>query len=197
MNGHVRDLLPAYFDGELQGASLKEVEDHLKGCSGCRHDLDQLRKLSALLQIAPGPERQVSARRLASQVELRLKEPERRPRWQKALKAGWQVAPLGLLFVWGFLEAVLVVSSLIAALGGFEELLAGQVSFQELVLSLPVVFSPGLLARAAAVLSGLRWGDPFFGLVLLQLELAVMIAILLWGWVASYWVYSQHRLLKL
>jgi anti-sigma factor RsiW len=156
MNGHVQDWLPAYHDGELHGARLKKVEDHLKGCAACRHDLDQLGKLSALLQAAPGPARQVSAGRFASQVELRLKEPAPRPRWQKALRAGWQLAPLGLLFAWAFAQAVLFLSGLIAGLGGLDALSS-------------------------------------IDLIVLQLELALILSVLLWGWVASFWVYQKRR----
>jgi predicted anti-sigma-YlaC factor YlaD len=195
MNGHVDDWLPAYHDGELHGARLKSVEDHLKDCDGCRRDLDQLRKLSALLQAAPLPERQISARRFASQVELRLKDSPPRPRWEKALKAGWQAAPLGLLFAWGFSQAVLILSSLIAALGGFDQILSGEFSLQVLFLSLPYVFNPGLLVRVAGVLPRLRWEDPFLDLILLQLGLTGLIGVLLWGWLASFWVYQKRRLM--
>jgi hypothetical protein len=169
------------------------MEDHLTGCAACRHDLDQLRKLSTLLQAAPGPERQISAGRFASQVELRLKEPAPRPRWQKALKAGWQLAPLGLLSAWVFSQAVLFLSGLIAGLGGFDAIFAGRFSIQELVLSLPLVFNTGFLVRAAGILPRLRWGEPILDLFLLQLELAVIISLLLWGWVASFWVYKKHH----
>ena len=193
MNGHVDEWLPAYHDGELHGARLKRVEDHLEDCAGCRRDLDQLRKLSALLQAAPGPVRQISSSRFASQVGLRMKEPARRPRWQKALKAGWLAAPLGLLFAWSFSQAVLILSGLIAALGGFDELLAGEFSMQVFLLSLPNLFNPGLLVRAAGVLPWLRWGEPLLDLILLEVELMVVIGVLLWGWVASFWVYHKRR----
>ena len=194
MNGHVKDWLPAYYDGELHSARLKRVEDHLKDCAGCRLELEHLRKLSALLQAAPVPARQISTQRFASQVELCLKESTPRSRWQSTLKTGWQVAPLGLFFVWGFSQAVLILSSLIAALGGFDRLLAGHVSIQELLLSLPTDFNPGHLHRVVGVLTWLRGGEPFFDLITLQLGLTVMIGILIWGWVASFWVYYQRRL---
>jgi hypothetical protein len=193
MNGHVDDWLPAYHDGELHGARLKRVEDHLKDCESCRRGLDQLQKLSTLLLAAPGPARQISSQRFASQVKLRLKEPAPRLRWQKALKAGWQAAPLGLLFAWSFSQAVLILSGLIAVQGGFDRILAGEFSIQALLLSLPNLFNPGLLVRAAGVLPGLRWGEPFLDLILLELGLTVIIGVLFWGWVASYWVYHQRR----
>ena len=81
MNGHIQDWLPAYHDQELRGARLKWVEDHLKGCDACRGELDELRRLSALLQAAPEPVRQTSARRFASQVDYLIPRPgDRTPR---------------------------------------------------------------------------------------------------------------------
>jgi predicted anti-sigma-YlaC factor YlaD len=193
MNEHVQDWLPAYHDGELHWSRQKRVEDHLKGCAACRQDLDQLRKLSALLQAAPGPARQTSAGRFASQVELRLVEPAPRPRWQKALQAGWQLAPLGLLFAWVCSQAVLVFSGLFAGMGGFDELLAGRLSIQGLLLSLPLVFSLGSLYQVVGYLPWLPREIAFIDIIVLQMELAVITAVLLWGWVASFWVYRQRR----
>lgn len=38
--------LSAYFDGELEGDSLKEVEAHLTNCEECQQRLEKMKKIS-------------------------------------------------------------------------------------------------------------------------------------------------------
>lgn len=74
-------LLGPYLLGELSGLEGRELERHLEGCPGCRHELDHLRETHALLQstalVAPSPE--LKARVLARATN---QDPARsRSRW--------------------------------------------------------------------------------------------------------------------
>jgi len=42
-----REAIGALVDGELEGAERAALEAHLAGCSGCRQELDELRRLAA------------------------------------------------------------------------------------------------------------------------------------------------------
>ena len=46
----VREKLFDYMDGTLKGSDLQAIEDHLKRCSECRHELEKVRQLDARLQ---------------------------------------------------------------------------------------------------------------------------------------------------
>lgn len=49
--------LSAYFDGELEGKALRDIEAHLVGCDSCRHTLDRLTKLRVALHSMARPNR--------------------------------------------------------------------------------------------------------------------------------------------
>jgi len=48
----VRQLLPWYVNGTLEGEELTEVERHLRRCSRCRAEIEGLQKLQADLRTA-------------------------------------------------------------------------------------------------------------------------------------------------
>ena len=56
MSNHVTEWLNAYYDGELKGKRLQQVEEHLIECEACQAELESLQGLSALLQEVPAPE---------------------------------------------------------------------------------------------------------------------------------------------
>ncbi|HXE51678.1 MAG TPA: anti-sigma factor [Tepidisphaeraceae bacterium] len=45
--------LSAYYDGELSGKQLAEVEQHIAACPTCQSELAQMRSLSSLIAAAP------------------------------------------------------------------------------------------------------------------------------------------------
>lgn len=45
----------AYHDGELSNGLLQDVENHLPQCAACSAELEQFRRLSAVLSAAPVP----------------------------------------------------------------------------------------------------------------------------------------------
>lgn len=46
----VREKLFDYIDGALKGSDLRGLEDHLKSCSECRHELEKIQQLDAHLR---------------------------------------------------------------------------------------------------------------------------------------------------
>jgi anti-sigma factor RsiW len=177
MNGHVTAWLPAYYDGELHGARQLQVEEHLSSCPACRAELEAFDKLSILLQEAPVPESQLSAQRFRAQVMQRLPQAVQQSNWQRALKAGWQLAPLGAVGVWAFGQAIWLVTSLVS------------------ILNLPLGLSrAGLLSGGLSLAStSPEWGgvETIIELVLLNLAFSALVAIFLCGWLASWWI--VHR----
>ncbi len=178
MNGHVTEWLPAYYDGELHGPRRQQVEEHLSNCPACQAELEALHKLSILLQETPAPESQVSARRFQAQVMLRLPPAVQRPSWQRALKAGWQLAPLGAVLVWAFGQAAWLAASLVSVLN------------LPLGLSRAGALSGGL--SLASTTPGLGGVETIIELGLLNLAFSAAVAIFLCGWLASWWVVRRR-----
>ena len=118
MSDHVTEWLNAYFDGELKNGRLRLVEKHLAGCETCRAELESLRDLSGFLQEAPEPDFP-SPERFAAQVNLLLPHP-----WTPAPKPtlfdiGWWMIPVGIVAVWAFVSAALLLSNVVSAADTF------------------------------------------------------------------------------
>jgi anti-sigma factor RsiW len=208
MKTHADEWIPAYHDGELRGDRLAWVEAHLAGCAACRAELEQLRRLSALLRSVPPLADQAVPGRFTGLAGLRL-PPVGRPGWRRALETGWQAAPLVLVLVWAFAQAVLLASSL-AISGGFGGLLPPASlplpgsAFWELAsrlaglvlpgADLPAMSLPGVgwLDALAALIPWPGLGDSSFQLIYLNLALTLAIGVFLWGWLASWWIYRTR-----
>lgn len=189
MSRHVSEWLSAYYDGELRGSRLREVETHLAECSLCQADLKSLESLSQLLREAPVPELS-SPERFASQVNLRLPHQRAVESGKRILEIGWWMVPVGLLAAWIFIGTLSLVSSILSAanglgvLGGISDWLAfGPAS--DIYLSATLARS-GLLSG-----SGLDWVESIETLTRTSLpliSLQVSIALLYLGWIAVWWV---------
>ena len=170
------EWLAAYYDHELRGSRLNQVETHLAQCEICRSQLDDLNVLSDILRIVPEPEYKTSPDRFASQVLLRLPRSETRPVPGRLGKLAWQMIPLGILAGWAFVQAVFLISPLVLALvGGLPE---GSYT----ALALPALNNlPG------------RWDllEPFADFIGIYFILTVLLAGLLWAWLASWWVIKK------
>ena len=94
MSNHVSEWLNAYFDGELTGKLLHQVEDHLAECEACQAELDSLEGLSELLHDVPAPEF-TPADRFAAQVNLRIPHKQVVISRKQVMEAGWWM--IGLL----------------------------------------------------------------------------------------------------
>jgi anti-sigma factor RsiW len=177
MNRHATEWLAAYYDGELHGPRKQQVEEHLSSCPECQAELDTLRMLSNLLQEIPLPKSEQPAHRFQAQVMRALPQANLQPGWQRVLKAGWQLAPLGAVTAWAFGQATWLVTSLVALLN-----------------------SPLGLSRLGLLGGGLSQASPSFGwggaatviqLSILNLIFSALVAVFLCGWLASWWV--LHR----
>ena len=202
MTEHVTTWLGAYHDGELRGLRLRQVEAHLVQCATCRADLERLRALAALLQESPAAENLTPPERFVAQVGLRLPRRPERPAWQRALEIGWQLAPLGLLGAWVFVQAVFtmagaVLIALRMGLGG--DVVAGLLPASQQGPSLSEIFSLSgaslgdvgqIVLQLLSIRAPLGWG---FTLNLVSL---VVIGLLYWSWLASWWARRQHRQLR-
>jgi anti-sigma factor RsiW len=199
MNGHVTQWIPAYHDGELGLARRKEVEDHLSRCTGCRLELEQLRRLSALLQEAPAPAPRTSPEHFAAQVRLRLPR-EKRP-WENrsqgnrlwGIQAAWQACPLLLAAGWVFTQTILAFGNL-ALLAGVAAGLPAQ-ALQGIRLNSPLqgLF---LAPRLESLLGGSPWAGPAVQIILwiaASMSLTFFFGILVWGWVAGWWAARRSR----
>ena len=118
MSNHVTEWLNAYFDGELTGRRLHQVEEHLVECESCQAELDALQSVSELLHEVPTPEF-TSPERFASQVSLLLpKRPFAAPE-SKVFEIGWWMIPVSLLAAWAFVSTAVLVSNMISAANSF------------------------------------------------------------------------------
>ncbi len=102
----VRELLPAYVDGDLEPEDRDRVSQHLGACAGCSQRLAVHRQLVAALPELPGPPGEaVVAARLRAHVMAQVGgRPDWRPLWQAAERignaAGWlAVSALAALLV--------------------------------------------------------------------------------------------------
>ena len=196
MNEHITAWIEAYHDGELHGARLRQVEAHLETCTTCQAELEALRGLSTLLQASPAITPRSSARTFAAQVNLRLPRSILQPAWRKALKTGWQFAPLGLIVAWAFFQAVGLVTDFVLR-ANLEKFFTPGVTaspglWQALgnMLSLPgeelldMAFSVPQLGITVALPGGMAY---------LNILMTVVLAGLLWSWLASWLVYHRRQ----
>lgn len=109
MHEELYPLLNAYLDGELHGARLREMEQHLLACERCRNELDELHRLSDLLQAAPLPEF-TSAERFASNLTLSLPRHPQRVQAPKPIPLNWWLIPASLIGVWFFVQTVFTLT---------------------------------------------------------------------------------------
>jgi Putative zinc-finger len=192
MSKHVTEWLNAYFDGELAGSRLHQVEGHLAECEACQAELDSLQGLSNLLQEVPAPEF-TSVERIAAQVNLRL---PRRPAAispDRIFEISWWMVPAGLLAAWTFIGTAFFVSDMLSAasrlglLSGISDWL-GSGSSNEVYLS-TTIGQMGLLSG-----NGLQWMEAvetFTRMSLPQISFQISIALLYLGWIAIWW--TRHR----
>jgi hypothetical protein len=205
MTEHVTTWLGAYHDGELRGLRLRQVEAHLAQCAMCRAELERLRALAALLQESPAAENLTPPERFVARVGLRLPRRPEQPAaaaWQRAMEIGWQLAPLGLLGAWIFVQAVFtmagaVLVALRMGLGG--DVVAGLLPASQQGPSLSEIFSlsgASLGDVGRIVLQLLSISEPLGWGITLNLVSLVVIGLLYWSWLASWWARRQHRQLQ-
>jgi hypothetical protein len=189
MSNHVTEWLNAYFDGELTGRRLEQVEAHLVECETCQAELDSLQGLSKLLHEVPVPEF-TSAERFAAQVSLRIPHGQVVVSRKKLIEFGWWMIPVGLLAAWVFIGTSFFLSDILSGAGnlglstGISDWLGSGAS-NEIYLS-TTIGQMGILTG-----NGLNWAEAtetFTRMSLPQIILQVSIALLYLSWIAIWWV---------
>lgn len=118
MSNHVTEWLNAYYDGELKGKRLQQVEEHLATCEVCQAELEALQGLSALLQEVPAPEFP-SPERFATQVNLLLPQKRTSTPNSQLFELGWWMIPVGLLAVWAFISTAVLLGDAVSVAKNF------------------------------------------------------------------------------
>jgi anti-sigma factor RsiW len=194
MSEHVHEWLNAYFDGELRGNRLHQVEAHLAECELCQTELESLDRLSNVLHEVPAPEF-MPEERFAAQVRLRLPHKQTFVSRKQVMEAGWWMIPVGLLGAWVFIGTALFVSDIVST-----------VSNLGLLSNLSGWLASGSSANATwtatlgqfGVLRGsiLNWAETteaFTRTSLPFIILQVSIALLYLSWIAIWWVRHQRQ----
>ena len=192
MSKHITEWLNAYLDGELHGARLQHVEEHLTECQDCQTELEALERLSGLLHQVPVPEF-ISPERFAMQVNLFLPQKRLMTSRKKILEIGWWMIPVGLFAIWIFIGTSFLVSDMLAAANGLG-LMPGISDWLVFGSSNGAYWSATL--AQIGVLSGnsLDWAaftEAFTKTSLLEITLEVSIALLYLSWIAIWW--ARHR----
>ncbi len=189
MSGHDVSLAGLYYDGELRGHRLHHFEAHLERCPTCRTELESLYRLRQLLQSFTLPPDRTSPERFAARVRSRLPKSRPQPAWKSMLRGLWQTTPALLFGALTFGQAVFTVSGTVLMMLG---LAGGATLLRDSWLVRLALLAGAVLdgsARAVLQLLGtLSW------YVLLNLIFFSAIALLYWGWLASWWAYRRADL---
>jgi hypothetical protein len=199
MSEHVTAWLAAYHDRELGVRRSRQVESHLADCEACCAELERLRGLSALLLESRAVGSLTPPERFVAQVGLRLQRRPVRPAWQRTLEVSWRLMPLGLLGMWAIVQAVLIVSGV--ALIALQVGLGGEAGVWLLPAS---QLEPGFADAFRLSAAGLSNVGRIMGRLLslvgplgwsaaLNLVSLVVIGLLYWSWLVSWWVRRQHQ----
>ncbi len=194
MSNHVTEWLNAYFDGELQGMRLRQVEEHLAECEACQSELESLRGLSAMLQEVPAP-KFTSHERFVSQVNLRLPQRQVKNTRNNLMEIGWWLIPVGLLTAWIFFSTAVLVSDMVSAADRFG-LLDSANTLLVSDTSERAIWSARLGQFGLLEGEGLGWAEAtesYTRNVLPQFVWQASIAMLYLAWIAIWWARHTRR----
>jgi hypothetical protein len=197
MHDEMRLLLNAYLDGELHGARLQQLQDHLGGCAECRQELAELRRLSTLLHEDPAPQL-VPVDRFVANLTLSL---PRRPAVERSRRPAswvWGLVPAGLLFAWIIVQAAFVLGAALS-IAGRADLLGNASTMVSGVGEHSLWFDAlsGLFgSQPGAPMAALSFFDQL-GLVgsglLAWVFWQAVIFMLYWAWLAVWWWNRRSR----
>jgi anti-sigma factor RsiW len=195
MSDHVMEWLGPYWDGELHGSRLEQVEAHLAECEICQRELEALENITGWLQEAPTAEF-TSPERFAAQVSLRLPHSKPAPSRRNVLEVGWWMIPVGLLAVWGFVATTFLVNDLLSLANNVGLLSSGS---DWLWPDASAVASWSIRLARAGILSGRSLDlaistESFTRTALPQIALQMAIALVYLSWVATWWARHRRRL---
>jgi putative zinc finger protein len=194
MSNHVTEWLNAYFDGELHGHRLEQVEEHLAKCKTCQAELGSLQSLSGWLHEVPVPEF-ISSERFATQVNLLLPHQQPTTPENKLFEIGWWLIPVGLLATWVFISTSTWLSDIVSAANyiGVLKNVSGWIAFG----SANNVYWSNTLGQFG-VLPGhsSNWAEAievFARASLPQFIVHISIAIIYLSWLALWWSRHTHQ----
>jgi len=195
MSNHVTEWLNAYYDGELKGKRLQQVEEHLTTCEACQAELESLQGLSALLQEVPVPEFP-SPERFATQVNLLLPQKRTTTPGTHLFEVGWWMIPVGLLAVWVFISIAVLLGDAMSTAKNFGILDSTTASF---------ISAPSDTADVTSTLgqfgmlqgNSLQWAETtenFTRGLFPQIVLQVSVALLYLTWFAIWWTRHTRQM---
>jgi hypothetical protein len=198
MSEHMHEWLSPYFDGELNGARLHQVESHLAECDECQGELARMQELSSLLRDTAPDGEFISTERFVSNLILNLPRQPEQPQTRKALEIGWWLIPIGVLATWAFLQVTFSLSSLLQTasdaglLGNTFAWLQGNPSQTQWFATLTSWFGgqPGSMLQT--ILSPLNNADIFLQNFMGQFIWQIILGVIYLGWLAS-WLFRQQR----
>jgi hypothetical protein len=194
MSNHVTEWLNVYFDGELTGKRLFQVEEHLAECEACQVELESLEKLSGLLHKAPVPEF-TSSERFAAQISLRIPHKQVKVSRNQIIDVGWWMVPVGLLTSWIFISTAFVLNDVLSAASNFG-VLSGISEWLGSGISNSVYLSTSIGQTGLLSGTGLNWAEAaetFTRASFSQIILQASIALLYLSWLAIWWAHHQHQ----
>ena len=195
MSNHVTEWLNAYYDGELKGKRLQQVEEHLIECEACQAELESLQGLSAMLKEVPAPE-VPSPERFATQVNLLLPQKRTSTPDSRLFEVGWWMIPVGLLAVWVFISTAVLLGDAVSVAKNFGILDSTIASF---------ITAPSDTADVTSTLgqfgmlqgNSLQWAETTENLtrdLFPQIVLQVAVALLYLTWFAVWWARHTRQI---
>lgn len=198
MSEHVNEWLSPYFDGELYGMRLRQVENHLAECSQCRAELERVKELSALLRGTTPSGEFLSTDRFVANLTLNLPRQTEKPQPRnKALEIGWWLIPVTVLGAWAFLQVTFLLSSAVQTasnaglLDGLFTGFQGSPSQTEWFATLTsFIGSQGIVIQT--LLSPLNNIDLFIQNLAGQFIWQALLGVIYLGWLAAWWFRQQE-----
>jgi predicted anti-sigma-YlaC factor YlaD len=184
----INQYLDEYYDGELSPARRRQVEAHLEECTSCQAEVDQMRRLSVLLDEMPLPDAFSSPQLFQAQVALRVSRQQvERSRYPEA---AWHVVPVLLLC------GLFVLQGLLALLGGMAGLarMVGRLGI-DWGLSWPLWSTVQAQLGSLPGLSPISLVTVVSGSLMVVLYLATLAVFVPYvGWVRTLWRSTQSEL---
>lgn len=187
MDKHITQWLAAYYDGELRGRRLAQVEAHLEDCPECLTELEQLSSLSALLAEAPEAPALTTPDRFAAQVGLRLSRRRVVQNWPAARQARvWAALPVSIVLGLAFLQVVqwLAASLSVARVFGYGEAAVNRLTGSPIELS-------SVLGQTSAEI--LQSSIPFSPQLLIGVILPAILAVAYLLWLVVWGLNQQEK----
>jgi hypothetical protein len=191
MNAHPTQWFGAYLDGELDNEHSQRIQQHLKSCKDCQAEIEQLSRLSQVLQCLPELAPGTSADHFTNLVLSKL--PARQPlNRHVGWRLSWWLIPAILISGWAFIQALIFVSGLLLRFAPLQEITRMPLESQSLLQDLlPVFVLPGFYSWISTLSTGLPVSQ-MLHLFLLNILASSACAILLGSWIASWFAYHRH-----